>query len=106
VAKPPVSERVDNGPSTLTASTGTPRSFIGVGGVILRADEWVGEGADAHLIVLMLHGGGQTRHSWKSTGAKLAAMGYHVVALDSRAMARATGPRTPTTVSRRWLPTC
>lgn len=24
------------------------------------------------------------RHSWKSTGAKLAAMGYHVVALDSR----------------------
>ena len=83
-AKPPVSERVDNGPSTLTASTGTPRSFIGVGGVILRADEWVGEGADAHPIVLMLHGGGQTRHSWKSTGAELAAMGYHVIALDSR----------------------
>jgi pimeloyl-ACP methyl ester carboxylesterase len=32
----------------------------------------------------MLHGGGQTRHSWKSAGAKLAANGMRVVALDAR----------------------
>ena len=26
--------------------------------------------------ILLLHGGGQTRHSWKKTGQRLAAAGY------------------------------
>lgn len=34
--------------------------------------------------VLMLHGGGQNRFSWKNTGEVLARRGLHVVALDSR----------------------
>ena len=34
--------------------------------------------------VLMLHGGGQNRFSWKNTGQILADQGLHVVALDSR----------------------
>lgn len=34
--------------------------------------------------VLLLHGGGQTRHSWKRTGEKLAAEGWYVIATDAR----------------------
>ena len=34
--------------------------------------------------ILLLHGGGQNRHSWKNTGQILADQGLHVVALDSR----------------------
>lgn len=55
--------------------------LTGVGGVELIADQWGPEDAP---LVLMLHGGGQTRHSWKSTGARLGQSGLRVVALDSR----------------------
>lgn len=34
--------------------------------------------------VLLLHGGGQTRHSWKKTGSQLAEAGWYVIAPDSR----------------------
>jgi pimeloyl-ACP methyl ester carboxylesterase len=34
--------------------------------------------------VLLLHGGGQTRHAWEETARSLAAMGWHVVSLDLR----------------------
>jgi len=34
--------------------------------------------------ILLLHGGGQTRHSWKKTGQKLAATGWYVIATDAR----------------------
>jgi pimeloyl-ACP methyl ester carboxylesterase len=34
--------------------------------------------------VLLLHGAGQTRHAWKSTGSDLAQLGYYVIALDAR----------------------
>jgi pimeloyl-ACP methyl ester carboxylesterase len=34
--------------------------------------------------VLLLHGGGQNRHAWKGSGARLAATGYQVVAADAR----------------------
>ncbi|OBF59436.1 peroxidase [Mycobacterium sp. 852002-53434_SCH5985345] len=59
--------------------------FSGVGGITLVADEWNG-GTDGagRPSVLMLHGGGQNRHSWKNTGQMLADQGLHVVALDSR----------------------
>ena len=34
--------------------------------------------------LLLLHGGGQTRHSWKKTGVRLAQQGWYVIATDSR----------------------
>lgn len=34
--------------------------------------------------VLLLHGGGQTRHSWKKTGERIAAKGWYVIAPDAR----------------------
>jgi len=34
--------------------------------------------------VLLLHGGGQTRHAWKNTAGVLAEAGYYAVALDLR----------------------
>ncbi|TLF79257.1 alpha/beta fold hydrolase [Nocardia cyriacigeorgica] len=53
----------------------------GSGGIELAADQY--GPADGPLVVF-LHGGGQTRHSWKQTGAKLAATGMRVVTLDAR----------------------
>lgn len=59
--------------------------FPGSGDLTLAADEWNrGAGASGRPTVLMLHGGGQNRHSWHRTGQTLAADGFHVVALDSR----------------------
>lgn len=34
--------------------------------------------------VVLLHGGGQTRHAWGGTAAALAAAGWHAIALDLR----------------------
>jgi pimeloyl-ACP methyl ester carboxylesterase len=60
--------------------------FAGVDGITLVADEWNRGSAAAadHPTILMLHGGGQNRFSWKNTGQILADEGFHVVALDSR----------------------
>lgn len=59
--------------------------FSGVDGITLVGDEWNRDGAPPDRpTILMLHGGGQNRFSWKSTGQILADHGYHVVALDSR----------------------
>jgi pimeloyl-ACP methyl ester carboxylesterase len=58
--------------------------FRGDEDITLVADEW-NRGVSSHQpTVLMLHGGGQNRHSWKNTGQILADGGLHVVALDSR----------------------
>jgi pimeloyl-ACP methyl ester carboxylesterase len=60
--------------------------FRGVNDLALVADEW-NRGAAVvsdRPSILMLHGGGQNRHSWKNTGQVLADDGFHVVALDSR----------------------
>lgn len=56
------------------------RTFQGSGGVTLMADEWHRDGPT----VLMMHGGGQNRHSWKKTCRILADNGFHVIALDGR----------------------
>src|SRR5699024_896071 len=56
--------------------------FGGTEGLSLVADEW-NRGTDRPS-VLLLHGGGQNRFSWKKTGQVLADKGLHVVALDSR----------------------
>lgn len=49
----------------------------------LVGDEW-NAGASDRPTILMLHGGGQNRHSWKNTGQILADRGLHVIALDAR----------------------
>ncbi|WP_280467903.1 alpha/beta fold hydrolase [Nocardia cyriacigeorgica] len=53
----------------------------GSGGIELAADRY---GPAEGPLVVFLHGGGQTRHSWKQTGAKMAATGMRVVTLDAR----------------------
>jgi pimeloyl-ACP methyl ester carboxylesterase len=58
--------------------------FRGVDDLTLVADEWNGKAPSGRPTVLMLHGGGQNRYSWKNTGQILADAGFHVVALDSR----------------------
>lgn len=58
--------------------------FRGDQDLTLVADEWNrGSGSDLPTI-LMLHGGGQNRFSWKKTGQVLADAGFHVVAIDAR----------------------
>lgn len=59
--------------------------FRGDGGLTLVADEWNREtDSNGRPTILMLHGGGQNRFSWKNTGRILANRGFHVVALDAR----------------------
>ena len=45
------------------------------------ASEW---GDNLNPLVIMLHGGGQTRHSWKGVAAKIADLGFYVIAHDLR----------------------
>jgi len=67
-------------------STSQTVTFRGVDDLNLIGDEWNrgAASAEGRPTVLMLHGGGQNRHSWKNTGQILADAGFHVVALDSR----------------------
>jgi pimeloyl-ACP methyl ester carboxylesterase len=59
--------------------------FRGDGGLWLVGDEWNRTGGDDRSpTILMLHGGGQNRYSWKNTGQILADRGLHVIALDAR----------------------
>lgn len=61
----------------------TPEIFHFDGaGVRLTGERW--EGSAGGAVVLLLHGGGQTRHSWKRTAERLAASGRTAVALDAR----------------------
>lgn len=68
-----------------TATTGYShrRLTLPGDGVRLAADRWVPE-RPPHGVVLLLHGGGQTRHSWHDTGRRLAAQGWTTTALDAR----------------------
>jgi len=56
-------------------------NFKGHGDIKIAADVW---GSNNEELVILLHGGGQTRHAWGDTGKKLAEAGYHSVALDLR----------------------
>jgi pimeloyl-ACP methyl ester carboxylesterase len=61
-------------------------TYTGVGGVRLVGERWK-PGAGWHPqtgIALLLHGGGQTRHSWHNTAARLAAHGWTAITLDAR----------------------
>ena len=55
--------------------------FKGHQDIKIAADVW---GSNNQELVILLHGGGQTRHAWGETGKKLAEAGYHSVALDLR----------------------
>jgi pimeloyl-ACP methyl ester carboxylesterase len=55
--------------------------YVGAHGIRLVAD--VGGDPSAASVVL-LHGGGQTRHSWSGAMRNLVARGYYVVNLDAR----------------------
>ncbi|MGE3541068.1 MAG: alpha/beta fold hydrolase [Candidatus Tectimicrobiota bacterium] len=63
---------------------GTPvpmHVWQGAGGLPIAGDTW-GD-PDGPLVVLQ-HGGGQTRHAWKGAGETLGKAGYHAVAFDAR----------------------
>src|SRR5271156_1227342 len=51
------------------------------GGIRIAGDDW---GDPNGPLVMLMHGGGQTRHAWKGTGELLAKAGYHAVAFDAR----------------------
>jgi non-heme chloroperoxidase len=53
----------------------------GFGGVTLAGDAW---GDPNGPLVILLHGGGQTRHAWKGAGQTMGSAGYYAVAFDAR----------------------
>ncbi|GAB2841414.1 alpha/beta hydrolase [Actinocorallia aurea] len=61
----------------------SPRTlrFSGASGNELVGDLW---GPEEGPLVVLMHGGGQTRHSWRRAGAALAAEGVRALALDAR----------------------
>jgi pimeloyl-ACP methyl ester carboxylesterase len=63
---------------------GTPEplhTWPGFGGMTLAGDAW---GDPNGPLVILQHGGGQTRHAWKGTGQSLGEQGYYAVAFDAR----------------------
>ena len=56
-------------------------SFVGHHGITIVGDR---RGDPAAPAVLLLHGGGQTRHSWGGTAAALARRGWCAITLDAR----------------------
>jgi len=58
-----------------------PVRLEGHGGLALAADAW---GDPEAPPVVLLHGGGQTRHAWGGTAEALAREGWHAVAVDLR----------------------
>jgi pimeloyl-ACP methyl ester carboxylesterase len=66
--------------------------FDGAAGVRLAADTF---GDPDAPVVLMLHGGGQTRHAWRATATNLADAGWRAITVDSRGHGESTHPRPP-----------
>jgi len=63
---------------------GTPdplHRWPGHDGVTIAADSW---GPRSGPLILLQHGGGQTRHAWKNAGEALGRAGYLAVAFDAR----------------------
>lgn len=59
----------------------TPAVYTGYRGIELAVD--VGGDPNSQGVIL-LHGGGQTRHSWGKAARDLLAAGYHVLSMDLR----------------------
>jgi non-heme chloroperoxidase len=62
-------------------TSSAPLALAGRAGLRLRADAWGVEGAPP---VVLLHGGGQTRHAWGGTARALAEEGWTAIAVDQR----------------------
>ena len=71
------------------------REFIGVGGVVLTADEY---GSEEHPCVVLLPGIMQTRKVWVSAAKALAQAGRYVISLDCEDMVAVIAPMTVITV--------
>lgn len=50
-------------------------------GLNIFASSW---GSELDPLVILMHGGGQTRHAWGNTGEVLGLSGFHVLAIDLR----------------------
>lgn len=70
----------------------TALQLAGAPGVRLAADSF---GDPRSPVVLMLHGGGQTRHAWHATATSLAHAGWRAVTVDLRGHGESTHPRPP-----------
>lgn len=57
---------------------------LDVRGLPLAGDRWPAVGSDTTSPLVLLHGGGQTRHSWDRSAADLARQGHDVYTLDAR----------------------
>lgn len=70
-------------PDDLLKQTSTlrPIEFLGRDGIRLAGEQ---AGDPCAVPVILMHGGGQTRHAWAGTALRLAAAGYHVVSYDAR----------------------
>lgn len=68
----------------------TSAVFDGASGVRLAADTFGDPNAPA---VLMLHGGGQTRHAWDTTAMSLASSGWLAITVDLRGHGESTHPQ-------------
>lgn len=65
----------------LPGTPGPGHFWEGAGGVRLAGDSW---GEPGRPLVVLQHGGGQTRHAWRNTGERLGEAGYHAIAFDAR----------------------
>ncbi len=64
-----------------TTSSSQTITYTTDAGLCLVGDAW---GASDAPPVLLLHGGGQTRHAWGTTAQSLAERGWYAVSLDMR----------------------
>lgn len=65
----------------LPGATAPMHEWRGANGISIVGDSW---GDPTGPLVILQHGGGQTRHAWKGAGETLGAEGYYAVALDAR----------------------
>ncbi len=78
----PVSRPSVLGAGARLPSTPEPMHYWqGAGGNRLAGDSW---GPAQGPLVVLQHGGGQTRHAWKRVGIALGGAGYHTVSFDAR----------------------
>ncbi len=72
---------MSSGPMRSPDLTPIEQRFTVDGSLTLVADAW---GDPNDPAVVLLHGGGQTRHAWAGTAATLAAAGWFAIAVDQR----------------------
>lgn len=61
----------------------TDISFTGISGNLLHGSHWA-DPSQGDRTVVLLHGGGQTRHSWQGTAQILARRGWRAITVDQR----------------------